>query len=426
MRRIDRMRPFLRNERGVALPLALMAFVVLGALSAALLSVGSSEVQIASNHLRDTQARFLAEAGLEHSFNTLRITPSLMTSANANLQTIAYNTQFGGVGSSVGNYVASYQAAGPNTVRVVSTGNSVVGGSVKGTKVLRATMSTYFHSNDAILTNDDLTVGGNTSVLQTAGLCGNVHTNKELHVSGSVSIIGSATASNDYETTGNPSVGAGSGGDKPRHTVPVINPTDFLNVAKASLPADHLFQMKANGQVLNGSDALITTLANNGSYCGWSYTSGTPPALAQWTFNGNTFCNGTYYLEGNAKVVSSPGSDATPWETTLIATGDIELAGKPTIGADANYTVHDTLLIAGLDVKTNGSPSNGYNGLIAAHEQFDLSGNGTFNGYVIGEDASHASNTVTSSSVSGSITLTYNCNSNPPLQGPLQFLSWGL
>jgi hypothetical protein len=413
------------DNRGVALPLALMAFVVLGALSAALLSVGSSEVQIASNHLRNTQAQFLAEAGLEHAFNTLRTTPSYMTNANATLQNIIPTTQLGGAG----DYTAQYQKAGDYTWRMVSTGNSVVGGSVKSTKVLRATMSTYFHSNDAILTNDSLTVGGSTDVLSTGGQCGNVHTNGELHVSGSVSISGTATAHDDYTATGNPSVGAGSGGDKPKHTVPVINPTDFLNAAKASLSADHLFQMKANGQVLNGSDALITTLANNGSYCGWTYTSGTP--LAQWTFNDNTVlpdCNGTYYLEGNARVVGSPGSGPgdPPWETTIIATGDIELAGNPTIGVDANYTVKDTLLIAGLDVKINGTPIGGYNGLIAAHEQFSLSGDGTFSGFVIGEDASNISNTVTSTTVSGHITLTYTCDSNPPLQGPLQFLSWGL
>jgi hypothetical protein len=422
----------------VALPLALMAFVVLGAFSAALLAVGSSEVQIASNHLGATQANFMAEAGLEHAFNTLRTTPSYTTSASATPTYIAYNSQFGGAGNAVGKYMVTYQTAGTYTFRVVSTGTSFIGGigglggdqQATAQKILRAVMSTYFHSNDAILTNDDLTVGGSTDVLSTGGECGNVHTNDELHVSGSVSISGSATASDHYETSGNPSVGAGSGGDKPKHAVPVINPTDFLNAAKASLSADHLFQMKANGQVLNGSDALITTLASGDSFslagvnCGWTYTSGTP--LAQWTFNGNTFCDGTYYFEGNAKVVSSPGSVDTPWETTLIATGDIELAGNPTIGVDANYTVKDTLLVAGLDVKINGTPSGGYNGLIAAHEQFSLSGNGTFNGFIIGEDASHTSDTVTSTTVSGNITLTYDCNSNPPLQGPLQFLSWGL
>jgi hypothetical protein len=406
-----------------------MAFVVLGALSAAILSVGSSEVQIASNHLRNTQAQFLAEAGLEHAFNTLRITPSFMTSANANLQTIAYNTQFGGVGSSVGNYFASYQAAGANTVRVISTGNSVVGGGVKSTKVLRATMSTSFSSTDAILTDGSLTISGSTDVLSTSGQCGNVHTNENLTVNGgtNLQISGDATSSGPYQEIGNPSIsGDHDSAPEPEKTVPHIDPADFLAVAQASLPADHLFQMKADGQVLDGNGTLIETVVSGAtSTCGWRYTSGTP--MAQWQFSGSgTPCNGTYYFEGHATVSSSPGSTSVPWKTTLLATGNLDLAGNPTIGADANYTVRDTLFVAGLDIEINGSPSNGYNGLIAAHEQFSLSGNATINGFIIGENASNNSSLVSANTVTGNIMLTYNCNSNPPLQVPLQILSWGL
>ncbi len=421
MRRIDRMRPFLRNERGVALPLALMAFVVLGALSAALLSVGSSEVQIASNHLRNTQAQFLAEAGLEHAFNTLRTTPSYMTNANATLQNIIPTTQLGGAG----NYTAQYQKAGDFTWRVVSTGVSAIGGSQA---IRRAVMSTYFRSNDAILTDGSLTISGSTDVLATDGQCGNVHTNENLTVNGgaTLQISGNATSSGTYQEIGNPNIGGDHDtASEPEKTIPSIDPAYFLTVAQASLSADHLFQMMANGKVLNGNGTTeLADLASGGSYCGWSYTAGAP--LAQWTLSGNTFCNGTYYFEGNSKVTSSPGDTSNPWNTTLIATGSLELAGNPTIGADANYTVHDTLLIAGQDVKLNGTPSNGYTGLIAAHEQFSLSGNGTINGFIIGENASSTSTLVTANTVSGNLMLTYDCGSNPPLQGPLQFLSWGL
>lgn len=413
MRRIDRMLPFLRNERGVALPLALMAFVVLGALSAALLAVGSSEVQIAANHLRNTQAQFLAEAGLEHAFNTLRTTPNLL-SANvpASLTIvpgIADPSPLGGIGS----YRVRYQAAGVNTVRVVSTGNSFVGGSVK---VLRATMSTSFNSNDAIRTAGSLRISGNATV---GGQCGSVRTNNNLTISGNPSISGAATASGTYTVTGNPSVGSGSGGGKPQQTIPVINPTDFLNSAKASLPANQIFQMKANGQVLDGNNNLITTLVSGGSYNGWSYTSGTP---AQWQLSGNTGYNGTYYLEGNVTVSGNPGSPSTPWVTTLIATGDLIISGNPEI----QTSLTDTLFVAGLDISISGNPQNGFNGLIAAHEQFSLSDNPTINGFLIAEDASSTSNTVTSNTVSGNPTINYSCGLNPPLQGPLQILSWGL
>jgi len=283
-------------------------------------------------------------------------------------------------------------------------------------------MSTYFHSNDAILTNGALAISGNTDVLSTGGQCGNVHTNNNLSLTGSaIDISGNATASGTYQTSGHPNVGAGSGPNNPTQTIPVINPTDFLNTAIATLPASQVFQMKTNGQILNGSGGLITTLVSGGSYNGWSYTSGT---TAEWRFSGSAGnVNGTYYFEGNVTLSGSPGSTSNPWVTTLIATGNITITGGPKI----QTSLTDTLFVAGLDIDMHGNPANtAFDGLIAAHEQFNLGGNVTVNGFLIAEDAGSTSSVVTSNSVSGSPRITYNCGSNPPLQGPLQFLSWGL
>lgn len=412
----------LGDDRGLILPLALMAFIVLGALAAAILSIGGSEAQIASNHLRAVQAGFLAEAGLERAFDTLRTNASTKATATATLQNIISNEPLGGAGT----FDVWYQQAGTNTFRVVSTGTAAIGGSQA---IRRATMSTFFHSDDAILTDGSLTISGSTDVLSTNGACGNVHANENLTLNGgtNLQISGNATASGTYQEIGSPSIGGDHDTDpEPEKTVPVINPTDFLIVAKASLPANHIFQMMANGQVLDGSGALIETLTSGAtSTCGWRFTSGPP---AEWQFSGNgTPCDGTFYFEGNATVSSSPGSPANPWKTTLITAGNLDIAGKPIITANAAYTVYDTLFVAGIDVQINGTPSNGYNGLIAAHEQFSLSGNGSVNGFIIGENAPHtAGSPVEANTVSGNITLTYNCGSNPPLQGPLQILSWGL
>lgn len=430
MSRLSRPVGWVRDDRGVALPLALMAFVVLVALSAALLAVGSSEVQIAANHLRNTQAQFLAEAGLEHAFTTLRTTPSLMASANATLQNVAANSQLGGAGSAIGSYNVQYQAAGANTVRVVSIGISAIGSSQK---IRRAVMSTFFRSDDAILTDGSLTVGGSTDVLATGGTCGNVHANGNLILNGgNVEINGNATASGNYSNPAGATVGAGSGGNTPRETIPHIDPADFLTAATNLLAGhlDHLYQMTVNattgkGEVRDGSGSLLQTLnPGDTSTCGWKYTADTP--LATWTLNSNTPCSGTYYFQGTAEVTSSPGDDSNPWNTTLIATGDVKITGNPTIGADAAYTVHDSLFIAGRDVTIQGTPGNGYNGLIAAHEQFELSGTGTIVGLIIGENATDTPGSLVSTNTVNNITLTYNCGSNPPLQGPLQYLSWGL
>ena len=430
------------DNRGVALPLALMAFVVLGALSAALLSVGSSEVQIASNHLRGTQAFFLAEAGLEHAFNRVNV---LWNTSRASLPTnvgspqpvpgIPADTPLGGAG----NYTVQYQAAGLWTWRVESTGKAIVG-SQQFPQIRRAIMSTFFQAKNAIVANGDLTIGGSADVSATDGQCGNVHSNGNLKLTGSnVHIHGDATETSTFDDdTGNPQVDGVRLRNTPTETVPHIDPAAFLQDLKnnadvrGSLSLDHLYQVTVNadgkGEVRDGNGTLIETLNSGDTWmaCGWKYTAGTP--LAEWNLNSSTPCDGTYYFEGTVETQSA-GTDADPWKTTLIATGDIKITGNPTIQADANYTVHDTLFYSGRDVDIFGTPSNGYNGLIAAHEQFNLHGNGGFNGFIIGESALNTPGSLVNSNtntVSGNITLMYKCDSNPPLQGPLQVISWGL
>jgi hypothetical protein len=55
------------SERGVALPMALMSLALLSSLLLALASLARIEPVIAANHLRSTQARALAESGIEYA-----------------------------------------------------------------------------------------------------------------------------------------------------------------------------------------------------------------------------------------------------------------------------------------------------------------------------------------------------------------------
>ena len=57
----------LRDRRGVALPLALLALLILTTLVIGFAAMASTEPMIASNHLRLAQARAAAEAGVEHA-----------------------------------------------------------------------------------------------------------------------------------------------------------------------------------------------------------------------------------------------------------------------------------------------------------------------------------------------------------------------
>ena len=59
--------PRVLDQRGVALPMALMTLTLLTSLMLALASLSQTEPVIAVNHLRSSQARALAESGIEHA-----------------------------------------------------------------------------------------------------------------------------------------------------------------------------------------------------------------------------------------------------------------------------------------------------------------------------------------------------------------------
>lgn len=69
-RRLSRQLP---EPRGAALVLALMVLVGLTAITLALLSISALEPQISRNHVDVVRARYLAEAGIEHAYDTLAL-----------------------------------------------------------------------------------------------------------------------------------------------------------------------------------------------------------------------------------------------------------------------------------------------------------------------------------------------------------------
>ena len=61
----------LRNEKGVALPLAIFALVILSILGLTFVSLGGMEPQISRNQSDLTGAHYVAEAGIEWAFDQL-------------------------------------------------------------------------------------------------------------------------------------------------------------------------------------------------------------------------------------------------------------------------------------------------------------------------------------------------------------------
>ncbi len=66
-----RVRGVLRDQRGVAAALSLYVLVILSMMLMAFLSMAATEPQVSRNHADLTQARYVAEAGIEWAFDTL-------------------------------------------------------------------------------------------------------------------------------------------------------------------------------------------------------------------------------------------------------------------------------------------------------------------------------------------------------------------
>jgi Tfp pilus assembly protein PilX len=76
---MNRFRAIARDEQGIAVVLGLVALLALTALVLAFLSISSFEPQIAANLTSATQARYLAEAGIEKAFDGLAATTDWST-----------------------------------------------------------------------------------------------------------------------------------------------------------------------------------------------------------------------------------------------------------------------------------------------------------------------------------------------------------
>ena len=73
------LRALIRDQRGVALPLAMILLVVLTLLALTFMSLGAVEPQISRNLANASRARYLAEAGIERGFNVLIATSDAVT-----------------------------------------------------------------------------------------------------------------------------------------------------------------------------------------------------------------------------------------------------------------------------------------------------------------------------------------------------------
>jgi hypothetical protein len=234
-----------------------------------------------------------------------------------------------------------------------------------------------------IVSNGDITIGGNFSV---SGTSGGVHANGDLDISGSADIDQNATASGNANCGGN--VDGYCGGSQPTIQIPEVRASDYRGQADYILTSD--------GRVLSKHPVTgVETEVCAGGACtaayGWSYGGG------KWS--NNSSANGTYYVEGDVGL----GSDMT---ATLFVEGSVD------VSANSQFTPNEPGLFMVIDgdlEMTGGSDmAVGFEGAILVHEQVRLRGNTTIRGQLLIENAENNHSLVDANDFRGTADVIYN------------------
>lgn len=441
----------IKSEDGFALVLVLLALLVVSGLAAAMVTSGQTEVLVSVNQERAVQARGAAEAGLNHAL-AVSITrvrnwkangfpdasaaiTALLVGPDGNAATTADNGSLaalpGGVPAPPAQVVlnaaigASYEAvamddddasrglSAADHTRLTETGDGTLDsnsrfvvraigyGTGGTTATLEATVGPI--TLPAIVTNTNLTISGNPTV---NGSQGSVHSNGDLLIAGSATNISqNATASGNYSTTATPTIGGQVGGGYPPLPIPPVNAADYRTDAD--------FILKADGTIVSRLDetTVLCTGAACGAAFGWtpSAVGGGMLGLTEWDIdpaNSGTATNGTFYVEGHARISGSPGSGATPLEITIIAEGNVRITGNPDLRPDQP----EIMFVTNMDLQIAGSLSQplAFEGQMLVREQLDLAGNPTMSGQIIVQSVPSVSTLVTINTISGNPSITYN------------------
>lgn len=423
----------LRGEKGIALVVSFLILFLLSALAMALVITAAVETRVSSIQLWDTQALFVAEAGIEEAIQRLNL--QFPTQVTVNGQTFNAAVKDTGAldpgwatriflcaypppeGSGAVEHTATVQDVQnwltyshptaedlaltithklnrDGTIRLLD-GEPINMITVSGRKalakreLLAEVSPERWQSNNAVLSDGPLTINGNPTI---QGTSGSVHTNEDLRIAGNPSISGDATASGSITITGNPTIGGEVREEVPEQWIPDVKATDFRYMAEYILGREGSIQDSAGRPV---SEDL-----------GWQFSGG------KWKVSGNWASPGAYYVEGNALISGNPGEPDSPWQATVVAEGWIQFTGNPYMSARSGGILlvaegdadQDGLIDKEPVLKVSGNPAaqaENYCGALLSAGDSKISGNPSVEGCIVAEG---------SCSISGNPTITYNGN----------------
>jgi hypothetical protein len=400
-------RQILRDERGVALPMAMIVLVLLTTLMVAFALLARTEPVIAHNQQRTSQALAHAEAGFERAVWALSqgvIAPGTAGSI-ADPLPVPTPAPYDGTAfianGITGGYLVTVTAPDvvnfPNQRRITSTGwtptNAVADTRTKSHRQIQAIVERLpaFDKDSpcALCVKGDVSVGGNALVDGTAYVSPSCPARKGAVVAGGLSTSGSAEIRGDANGT------------------PNEDGSDY--VQNASTDAFNKITFDA------GNMKMLRELAKkNGTYFGPGYPNGTPAGSPAYT--GSVTFNSSNKVANGIVFVDTVSGNDIPTDITQQNVADfaaVDIHGNPFVSGDFTgwLIVNGSLAISG---------NMQMNGLV--YSVNDLTYNGTGTGAIIGLAVSMNVRDVTATSISsydstttGNSRIKFNCdNLRPP------------
>lgn len=374
-------RAFWHDERGVALPMALLTLVLLTTLMLAFAAMSQTEPLIAGNQLRVSQARAMAESGLEHAVWALSVgnvipgdplpAGSLANPMPSSPAPVPFDGGTFTVMGMTGGYTV--QVTTPDPVNrpmrrdVVAVGwtptNTASNTHRRITATVQGLADLALGAPCALCVRGDVDVSGTSLVdSRTDGDCGSgipkfgAYTSGELEQAGASSIRGQSGTDPD--------------GNQPGVDYATNQPASSFDAF--SFNDDHL-------------DSLKELAKKNGTYFGPGYPNGTPASSPAYTGNvifnsGNKLKSGIVFLDTitGHNIVSCPtGSPPSCVPTPESEFANVSISGNPFIDpsfsgmivVNGRLAITGNMRIAGLvyvldDLVYNGTGTGEISGLV--------------------------------------------------------------
>jgi hypothetical protein len=394
------------DERGVALPLAMVTLVLLTTLTLAFMAMSKSEPVIAANHARATEARALAESGLERALWALTAGVDLTPLSGAapspynGAQFITLNTRGGAfVTISSTALTSGGQTCTPSGSAsercVLSIGWSPTSTPASGAPVahrrvlaLAATITNLaINVPCALCVAGELQIGGNTTIDSTQDPNPSCGQKVATYTSGFTALGGSYTLKgSDGNTTANQSTDYQQNQGTSEFSKFTLGTGD-LNTLKALAKANGTYFGPGFPSCCNSDGTAI-------SGSGWS---------GSLTFNSSgKVKSGIVFVDtvsGNNPTSTSLASDLP----------SLNIHGNPFLGTGGDGIFRGWLVSNGAVSISGGMQLNG---LVYAANDFTYNGTGggAINGLVISQNLLDTSATIVDTSTGGNSSIVFNCN----------------